>query len=465
MNISSLSFKINSRILVIVICIFGVLGFVSVRAISRSVLTLVRELLEKDLKDQLELVNARYTNLDNMGMSQDEATVEQYQKQIIEKFKGFKYKNTGKIYVVNNTGIVLMQSKAALLRDVSKERFFADMKARVHGMVSYRMQGVSRTAVFDTFDKWNWIIALEMEDSEIYAPIRDLAWTFIGICAVALALITFIFWWGISWGVTRPLNKIIQRLLNGAQTTYVTAQQVSSLSQQLSEGSTQQAVSLEETSSTMDQMASMTNQNADNAFKANQLASLSKEQAEKGAFSMMEMQGAMKDISESSKKVSKILKTIEEIAFQTNILALNAAVEAARAGEHGKGFAVVADEVRNLAQRSSTAAKDTALLIESSLLSIKNGTDIAGKSNEALSQIMDSANKVADIINEISTASKEQADGIKQVSNTINQIDQVTQQTAAAAKESASASSVFNQQTEVLKKTVSSLIELVNGTA
>jgi methyl-accepting chemotaxis protein len=358
-----------------------------------------------------------------------------------------------------------MQSKAALLRDVSKERFFADMKARVHGMVSYRMQGVSRTAVFDTFDKWNWIIALEMEDSEIYAPIRDLAWTFIGICAVALALITFIFWWGISWGVTRPLNKIIQRLLNGAQTTYVTAQQVSSLSQQLSEGSTQQAVSLEETSSTMDQMASMTNQNADNAFKANQLASLSKEQAEKGAFSMMEMQGAMKDISESSKKVSKILKTIEEIAFQTNILALNAAVEAARAGEHGKGFAVVADEVRNLAQRSSTAAKDTALLIESSLLSIKNGTDIAGKSNEALSQIMDSANKVADIINEISTASKEQADGIKQVSNTINQIDQVTQQTAAAAKESASASSVFNQQTEVLKKTVSSLIELVNGTA
>ena len=215
----------------------------------------------------------------------------------------------------------------------------------------------------------------------------------------------------------------------------------------------------------MDQMASMTNQNADNAFKANQLASLSKEQAEKGAFSMMEMQGAMKDISESSKKVSKILKTIEEIAFKTNILALNAAVEAARAGEHGKGFAVVADEVRNLAQRSSTAAKDTALLIESSLLSIKNGTDIAGKSNEALSQIMDSANKVADIINEISTASKEQADGIKQVSNTINQIDQVTQQTAAAAKESASASSVFNQQTEVLKKTVSSLIELVNGTA
>jgi len=306
-------------------------------------------------------------------------------------------------------------------------------------------------------------MAVEMEDSEIYAPIRALAWTFMLICASALIVIAIIFWLGISWGVTRPINRSIQKLLNGAHLTTEMAAEVSALAQQLSQGSIQQAASLAETSSSLDEISSMTRQNADNAQKANQLASFAKEQAEKGASSMMEMQSAMGDINDSSKKVAKILKTIEEISLQTNLLALNAAVEAARAGEHGKGFAVVANEVRSLAQRASTAAKDTALLIETSVRSIKNGTEILERSSEVLAKVMDSANKVADVINDISLASKEQAEGIGQVTNTVSEIDQVTQQTATSAKESVATFEKLSNQAEELKETALSLQQLVSG--
>jgi len=267
----------------------------------------------------------------------------------------------------------------------------------------------------------------------------------------------------ISSGVSKAISKIVSTLNDGSEQTASAAQQVASSSQQLSQGATEQASSLEETSSALDEMTSMIKQNADNAAKASQMATETKIQAEKGDLSMKEMQGAMKAIGESADKVGKIIKTIEEIAFQTNILALNAAVEAARAGEHGKGFAVVADEVRNLAQRASIAAKDTQALIENSQTRTKEGAEISKKASDALKLIMDAAKKVADVVNEIALASKEQAEGINQVTNAVSQMDQVTQQNAASAEESAAASEELSSQAENLKEMVFSLQQIVSG--
>ena len=267
----------------------------------------------------------------------------------------------------------------------------------------------------------------------------------------------------ITLGITKPINKIIENLSEGSNQVSAASGQIASSSQSLAEGSTEQASSLEETSSALEEMTSQTKQNAENSESANQLATKTRTAAEDGVKSMANMQTAMTEINESSGKISKIIKVIEEIAFQTNLLALNAAVEAARAGEAGKGFAVVAEEVRNLAQRSATAAKDTALLIEESVSRAGNGTKIAGEAEEALNIIVDNVKKMADLVSQISSASREQAEGVNQVSKAVTEMDQVTQQNAANAEETASASEELNAQSEGLNNIVSDLVKIVGG--
>lgn len=232
------------------------------------------------------------------------------------------------------------------------------------------------------------------------------------------------------------------------------ANQVSESSMSLSQGATEQASSIEELSASIEEIASQTKLNASHASEANIKTLEAKDHATKGNTQMASMLNSMSDINESSSNISKIIKVIDEIAFQTNILALNAAVEAARAGQHGKGFAVVAEEVRNLAARSAKAAKETTDLIEGSMIKVETGTKIANETAKALEEIVSSIETVTSLIDDISVASKEQSLGVEQINEGINQIANVVQSTSATSQETAAASEELSSQAELLKTQV-----------
>jgi len=267
----------------------------------------------------------------------------------------------------------------------------------------------------------------------------------------------------IARSIVKILTQTAESLSEGSDQVASASGQISSSSQSLAEGASEQAASLEETSASLEEIASMTKRNAENALSAKDLSSDTRKAAETGSANMQEMNHAMADIQSASSNIAKIIKTIDEIAFQTNILALNAAVEAARAGEAGAGFAVVADEVRNLAQRSANAAKETAEKIEDSISKSANGVAISGKVTESLDQIVTKARQVDELVAEIATASREQSQGIDQVNTAVTQMDKVTQTNAAAAEESASASEELTAQAATLRELVGDLQTLVTG--
>jgi methyl-accepting chemotaxis protein len=262
--------------------------------------------------------------------------------------------------------------------------------------------------------------------------------------------------------IKTALNLIIQSFNEVLGDVKVAAEQVASGSVQisdssiaLSQGATEQASSIEQLTASLEEISAQTQYNARNANEANELAETAKANAERGNNQMQEMLRAMQEINASSANISRIIKVIDEIAFQTNILALNAAVEAARAGQHGKGFAVVAEEVRNLAARSANAAKETTDMIENSIKKVEGGTKIANETASKLSMIVDDVERVARLVNDIATASNEQATGIAQINQGVMQVSQVVQTNSATSEESAAASEELSSQAEMLKRQVS----------
>jgi methyl-accepting chemotaxis protein len=228
--------------------------------------------------------------------------------------------------------------------------------------------------------------------------------------------------------------------------------QVADASQTLSQGATEQASSLEEITASMTEMGSQVRHSAESAGQASALAITAREAAGRGNAQMQQMVGAMGEINAAGQNISRIIKTIDEIAFQTTLLALNAAVEAARAGQHGKGFAVVAEEVRNLAARSARAARETAELIEGSIKKAENGGQIADRTASALAEIVTGVTRTADLVAEIAAATNGQAQGMAQVNQGLGQIDQVTQQNTANAEQCAAAAEELSSQAGQLRQ-------------
>ncbi len=280
---------------------------------------------------------------------------------------------------------------------------------------------------------------------------------------VVVLIVAPVLGWILASRMDRRLRRVANLLSESGDHTALAAHQVSAASLSLAQGATDQASSMDRTSSSLEQVAAMTERNAQDATQASECARLARTAADAGSLQMQAMTGAMEGIKASSGEIAKVNRTINDIAFQTNLLSLNAAVEAARAGDAGLGFAVVANEVRNLAKRSAQAAQETAGMIEAAIAKAAQGVEISERVGQGLQQIVGRVRQADDLAAAVSKSSKEQSQAIAQVNASVVEVDKVTRANAAAAEESASAAEVLNSQSDALRRALDELTLIIEG--
>jgi methyl-accepting chemotaxis protein len=317
------------------------------------------------------------------------------------------------------------------------------------------------------FAPWGWVIG-----TGIYADDIDAAaaqdWEsgirnnkIATIVVMVFALFSGVLFFCMVRQINRTLGDAVGALSQGAEQVASAAAEISSSSQDLAQGASEQAASLEETSASSKEINSLTARSADHSKNAVLLMNATAQRVEEGNRKLRELSDSMTEISTSGSEISKIIRVIDEIAFQTNILALNAAIEAARAGDAGLGFGVVADEVRRLAQRSGQAASDTSHLIEDSISKSQAGQEKLKDVATAIAAITEDAGKVKELIDEINLGSQEQARGMDQITSAMTQMEQITQKNAAGAEQSAAAGMQLDSQSDSLRSVLKSLAEFV----
>ena len=291
-------------------------------------------------------------------------------------------------------------------------------------------------------------------------------WRLVGFGLVILGAAGFsIYGWRLRSTITLHLTKTLSQLNGSVSAVRGAADEIASASSRMADRSSEQAAAIEETSSTMEEVSSMTRRNMDGSVAGKELGAEARRAVERGAEYIQQLSASMNDVKSSGHEIGNIIKTIDQIAFQTNILALNAAVEAARAGEAGAGFGVVADEVRTLAQRSTQAAHETAEKIEKARQISDAGVVTSNQITQAFQEILHKARALDELMAQMATASKEQGQGIVQINKAIASIDKTVQEDAATAETTASAAESLRDQTAQLEKAVDELELLLNGSA
>ncbi|HUI56938.1 MAG TPA: methyl-accepting chemotaxis protein [Bryobacteraceae bacterium] len=371
---------------------------------------------------------------------------------------------TGYLYMFDGSGIVLAHPNPSKIMtlNIAKQDFGGAMMNRNAGSLQYEFEGIRKVAHFRRAQRKAWTVVATEPTGEFLAETRKIQ--------LYLALFALLMLGGtvgavvlIAGRVTRLINGVVSELSGSADQVVTAASQISQTSQSVAQGASEQAASIEETSSAAEEVTAVTRQNKERTAT---LAGVMKEAGT--SFQVMDvcvdqLVRWMTDFKVSSEKVSKIVKAIDEIAFQTNILALNAAVEAARAGEAGMGFAVVADEVRSLARRSADAARDTSTLIQESISKTAEGQVTVDQCAQAMATNSQLARRVVQLTGELDGATAEQGRGIDLISQSVLRIQHTTQETAASAEESASATEELSAQSATVRRIVGKLHELVNG--
>lgn len=408
-----------------------------------------------------------------------EMSKEQAQKTAIDVIKGMKYQGNNYIWIMDNnyefvshpiysrgTDVKTITDKNGKdffkqLVDVSKDNVFIDYYMPKQGESPDKLYPKLSTSQY--FSDWGWVVATGVYVDEVNATATKAALvglivnTLFTLCVILFVRFTLV-------------NKLVGQLTEMGTELETCSNQVSDAayhlelsSQKLAEGSNEQAASVQEIAATIEESASMVQKSDENSKYAANAASGARNQAENSARKMEQLTSAMDKMRASNQEISKIIKVIDEIAFQTNILALNAAVEAARAGDAGKGFAVVAEEVRNLAQRSTQSAKETTELIENNINIFHEGEALTKEVFDSALQIKDDAIKVNELIQEVSVATSEQQVGIQQIHVAISQVEQVLQVNVQEADKTASASQQLTAQTASLNDLVDNLKSLIHG--
>lgn len=459
---------------------------VAVLVMSTSLFLTVRTMRSNLLKaneDKVSQITELVSNiLDsyNQEVEMKKLSLADAQKEAMAKVAAIKYDGSNYIWINNYDGLMLVHPKLhgkneIDLTDKSGKKFIAEglsvAKEKGSAIVKYTWtkpgQDESKTfpkiSFFRNYPQWKWVIATGVYVDDVDTVVRGAFLQILFFNIIVMLIVITVVSLTIIKEIVSSMDSITTDLGSSSSEVSAASSQLEAASQRLAEGTTEQAASIQETSSTLEETSSMVQQNRDNTQQAASLAKKSKEYANKSNAEMLKMTAAMDDLKKSSSEISKIIKVIDEIAFQTNILSLNAAVEAARAGDAGKGFAVVAEEVRSLAHRSAQAAKDTTVIIESNISMSENGARIAREVQESITEIDIQSKKVSELLDEISVATDEQAQGVNQINKAISQMEIVLSSNAQTAEESAAASKDLYGQTITMNEIIERLNVLVKG--
>lgn len=475
MSKMSIKKKIVTLVVLVALLIMSTSLFFTVRSVKDHLLSANEDKIAQITELVYNILESYKQEVDSKAV-----TLEQAQKTALTKIAAIKYDGSNYVWINDYDGNMIshptLKGKNGFdLVDKNGVKFVSDgttmAKEKGTAVVSYfwKKQGQDPSKIypkisyFRSFPSWGWIIATGIYVDDVDKIVMDTFLQILLFTLLVVVVVVVVVLLTIVKDIVTSMASITKDLDESSREVSVASSELEAASEKLAEGSTEQAASIQETSSTLEETASMVQQNRENTQQAATLAKQSKDYASKSNQEMQRMMSAMEDLKQSSSEIGKIIKVIDEIAFQTNILSLNAAVEAARAGDAGKGFAVVAEEVRSLAQRSAQAAKDTAVIIESNIAMSENGVVLAKDVFKSIGEIDTQSLKVSELLDEISVATDEQSQGVHQINQAISQMEIVLASNAQTAEESAAASKALYEQTINMNEIIARLNSVVNG--